>query len=294
MAETRATLTFDQSGVHVSADYTWNSGDLNTFPTQGNAKVYEAYVSTDLMGFASMSLGRQDLSFGSGMIIGSNNWGSSRWTTDGLNLNMNLGGFDINAGTMEMGAGAISQNTTYVNANGSFSGVSINALMVDNDGLASSGYDLGYTIMDGALSLNYSMNVHGNINALDGTAQDAELTVMGGSYQVFENMSVSASMREYAGEGDFLPANSPNTTTVLLDGSVIGGLEAGVLPHLTNGHESLSYGIDYTMGAISINYTMHTISNNTVVVLGEFAGKKSPSPAYSLILALTDIFSNTW
>ena len=39
-------------------------------------------VSTDVMGFGTLTVGRQDLSFGSGSLISSNDWGMNRLTTE--------------------------------------------------------------------------------------------------------------------------------------------------------------------------------------------------------------------
>ena len=51
------------------------------------------------MGFGTLTVGRQDLSFGSGGFISSNDWGMNRLTTDGISLSMDFGGFDISVGT---------------------------------------------------------------------------------------------------------------------------------------------------------------------------------------------------
>ena len=95
---------------------------------------------------------------------------------------------------------------------------------MDNDGVSSTGYDLGYSMMDGKLTLSYSMN----------DADGAELTVMGGSYNVMDNVTIHASMREYGGTGDFVAANSA------------WGLESGNLGHQANGTETTSYGGTYS------------------------------------------------
>ena len=246
-AITRSTVTLDMSGVHVSTDHVWG--------TEGYlaSSIYEAYVSTDVMGYGTLTLGRQDLSFGSGALISSNEWGYgvdengdlTRYTTDGANFAASFSGFDINAGTL----GGINQSSNYINAAGSFSGVSVNVLMIDNNDTKSHGYDFGYSMMDGALNLSYSMNDDG---------QGSEMTHMGASYQVFDNMSANASMRSYEGENTdatFSAANSAWND----------GLAAGVLPHLDNGTEVLSYGLTYNLGDIALSYTMHNLSEEGYV-----------------------------
>jgi hypothetical protein len=249
-ASSRITVGFDMSGVHVSSDYKATMGATGT--TQSNANVYEAYVSTDVMGYGTLTLGRQDLSFGSGALISSNEWGwGERYTTDGANFAANFSGFDINAGTLS----GINTSSNYINAAGSFSGVSVNVLMIDNNDVKSHGYDFGYSMMDGALNLSYSMNDDG---------QGSEMTHMGASYQVFDNMSAHASMRAYSGEPN--QDLTVNTFTAV-NSAWTDGLSAGVLPHFNNGAEILSYGINYDLGDISLSYTMHTVSDDENVNL---------------------------
>jgi hypothetical protein len=240
----RTTLTVDLSSIHVSADYysVWD----NVETTQGNANVYEAYASTDVMGFGTLTLGRQDLSFGSGALVGSNNWGPTRYTTDGLDFAASFSGIDINAGTMS----GINANSNYVNAGGSFAGVSVNLLMIDNKEVKSHGYDFGYSMMDGALTLSYSMNDDG---------LGSEMTEMGGSYNVFENMSINASMRSYEGDDTWHSFTAPNSAWSE-------GLYAGEVMHQDNGTEILSYGLTYNLGDIGISYTMHTLSEDDETV----------------------------
>jgi hypothetical protein len=188
---TRSTVTLDMSGVHVSGDYTWGTDGSSS------QSVYEAYVSTDVMGFGTLTLGRQDLSFGSGAFISSDEWGWSRYTTDGADFAAGFGGVDINVGTL----GGINTTSNYINASGTFSGISVNVLMIDNNDVKSHGYDFGYSMMGGDLNVSYSMNEDGSGN---------EMTHMGGSYRVMDNASVNVSMREYTGDegSTFSAANS--------------------------------------------------------------------------------------
>ena len=233
--DTRSTVTLDMSGVHISQDFSWDDAG-NTATT-----TYEAYYSTDVMGYGTLTMGRQDLSFGSGALIGSNNWGNTvRNTTDGMNFGMNMAGFDIDAGTLD----GISTGHTYVNLNGSFSGVSVNLLMVDNNDVKSSGYDFGYALMDGALALSYSMNDDG---------LGSEMTEMGASYSIFDNASINMSMRSY--EGD---VENQDFSAGMSAWDLIG---SGDLGHGGNGDEVLSYGLNYDLGNVALSYNMHTTSH---------------------------------
>ena len=232
---TRSTVTLDMSGVHISGDHFWNTDGTTS------QDLYEAYVSTDVMGFGTLTLGRQDLSFGSGVLISSGNWGANRYTTDGMDFSMSLGGININAGTM----GGINTDMNYINASGEFAGVSINALMIDDNDVKSNAYDLGYSMMNGDLNLSYTMADDGN---------NTEMTRIGVSYNVFENLSAHGHMTTYDGDSDpGTPFNAPNS-------AMSDGFAQGVMPHLTNGLEALSYGISYDLGDIAFSYTMHTVS----------------------------------
>ena len=233
--DTRSTVTLDMSGVHISQDFSWDETGATSTTT------YEAYYSTDVMGYGTLTMGRQDLSFGSGALVGSNNWGNSRHTTDGMNFGMNVAGFDIDAGTLD----GITTGHTYVNLSGSFSGVSVNLLMLDNNDVKSNGYDFGYALMDGDLSLSYSMNDDG---------LGSEMTEMGASYALFDNASINLSMRSYEGDVDGQAFSAPMSAWNLIG--------SGDLGHGVNGDEVLTYGLNYNLGSIGLSYNMHTTSND--------------------------------
>ena len=235
--------------INASSDLNY---DLGTAVTTNS--VYEAYVSTDLMGFATLTAGRQDLSFGSGALISSNSWGMDRYTNDGLSLTANLGGFDLNVGTM----GGLDMDNQYINASGSFAGADVNVLMLNNASDQSAhGYDLSYSMGD--FSLAASMN-----SDFDGD----EMTSYGVSYNVFENMSASYTMTSY--EGAF---NMDNT-------AMNGGWTNGVLGYQAAGSEVASIGISYDLGGVMLGYTMHTVTAED--------GTEAESSSMTLNYALTD------
>ena len=177
--EMRSTLTVDMSAVHISADYNWS-----TDGTMGSGDIYEAYVSTDVMGYGTLTMGRKDLSFGSGALISSNSWGMDRYTNDGIDFSANFSGFDINLGTI----GGINMDNNYINASGEFGGATFNVLMLSQGDNSAHGYDVGYSLMNGDLDLSVSMN-----SDYDGD----EMTTIGASYNVFENMTASVSRTTY-------------------------------------------------------------------------------------------------
>ena len=250
---TRSTVTLDMPGIHISGDHFMDYNPVDDYATSSQS-IYEAYVSTDVMGFGTLTLGRQDLSFGSGVLVSSSNWGWNRYTTDGVDFSMELSGIDVSAGTM----GGINTDVTYVNASGEFAGISIDATMIDADydGLEvkSNAYELGYSMMNGDLNLSYTMADDGN---------NTDMTRMGVSYNVFENLTAFGSMTTYDGEslpGTPFVAPYSSMSMFTIDGALVGGLADGVMPHLANGEEMMSYGISYDLGDIAFSYTMHNIS----------------------------------
>ena len=229
-----ATWGGDDWSVHTSSDVHYNVDGL----VGAGYDIYEAYASTDVMGFGTLTVGRQDLSFGSGALISSNDWGLNRLTTDGADFAANFGGFDIN-----VGAFGRDRDNNYINAGGEFSGVSFNVLMLNDGDASAHGYDFGYGLMGGDLNLMYSMNSDFSEN---------EMTMMGASYNVFENMSLSYTMTSYSEDnaGTFSSANS----------AMNGGWANGMLPYQAGGTDVTSIGLSYDLGGINLGYTMHTLN----------------------------------
>lgn len=232
-----ATWGGDDWSVHTSSDVHY---DVNNDGNVAGYDIYEAYASTDVMGFGTLTVGRQDLSFGSGALISSNDWGWNRLTTDGADFAANFGGFDIN-----VGAFGRDRNDNYMNAGGEFSGVSFNVLMLNNGDNSAHGYDFGYALMGGDLNLMYSMN---------SDYAENEMTMMGASYNVFDNMSVSYSMTNYSEDnsGTFTSANSAMNA---------GNFENGMLGFQGAGTDVTTIGLSYDLGGINLGYTMHTVSH---------------------------------
>jgi len=244
-------------GIHASSDLSYDvaTGEVSN-------SYYEAYVSTDVMGFGTLTIGRQDLSFGSGTLISSNDWNiTDRLTTSGADFSANFGGFDINVGTI--GGIDHENNENYMNASGEFGGATFNVLMMNEGETSAHGYDLGYSLMGGDLSLSYSMNSDYSEN---------EMTVMGASYQVFDNMSASYSMTSYEGtEGERFGSAYSNMNN--------GDWTNGTLGFQDNGSEVTAMGISYDLGGIDLGYTMYSISNGHT---------ESDATSISLGYSLTD------
>ena len=228
-AEQRVTVSADWGGIHASADLNYDvDGGIATH------SIYEAYASTDLMGFATLTAGRQDLNFGSGALLSSNDWGMDRYTNDGVSLSMNLGGFDLSIGTLD----GINQDNNYMNASGNFAGASVNILMMNNGDNSAHGYDISYSMGD--FSLSVSMNEDYNENTYNS---------YGVSYNVFENLT--ASVTQTSNEGGFTMDNT----------ALSGGWDNGNIGYLNSGDEDRAIGISYDLGDLTIGYTMHNITN---------------------------------
>ena len=227
-----------------------------------SSSVYEAYVSTDLMGFATLTAGKQDLSFGSGALISSNDWGMERYTNVGGDLALELGGFNINVGTLD----GVSQSNNYMNLGGSFAGADVNILMLNDGDNSAHGYDLSYTMGD--FSLAVSMNEDMN------EASYNSYTV---SYNVMDNLTASVS--QTSNEGGFSMDNTALSNQV--EGIAGENWTNGVIGYLNDGDEDRAIGISYNLGDISLGYTMHNIDN-------EAAGTETDASSMTLGYQLND------
>ncbi|MGY8987546.1 MAG: hypothetical protein ACKVG7_03205 [Flavobacteriales bacterium] len=228
-ATQRLTVGADWGGIHASYDVNY---DLNNGTATHD--VYEAYASTDLMGFGTLTVGRQDLSFGSGALISSNNWGMNRYTNDGVSLSMELASVNITAGTM----GGIDTDANYMNASTSLAGAEVNILMMNDGDNSAHGYDISYAMGD--FSMSVSMNADYSEN---------EYNSYGLSYQVFDNLSASVS--QTSNEGGFSMANT----------ALSGGWANGNIGYLGAGDEDRAMGISYDLGDITLGYTTHNVTN---------------------------------
>jgi hypothetical protein len=261
LVDQRATISTslggDNWGVHLSSDVNFTHQDgTNGMLTSG---VYEAYAKTNLFSFADLTIGRQAWDFGSGALIGSNQWAGVRTTRDGMLFDIKNDMVDLSLGYSLYNTGGDGEEDwtyTLVNASKSFGDITANALVIQqndgvNDELTATGIDLGYSAMGGALDLMLGANTV--------TMGDDEMDMMmiGATYSVSDNLSVRASQTTYGEKGFALMGTnmgySPNADSWLSHGN-LGYLEAN--------DENLSIGLDYSMGGIDISYTMHTITNS--------------------------------
>ena len=232
-------------GIHVSSDVNYMLGVTGNVLS---ANIYEAYASTDLMGYASMTAGRQALNYGSGALISSNDWATSRTTWDGLTFGLNLDMADITIGyashNSALTAGEDVGNM-HANIGGEFSGWNVNFLYMTQEGTgnddAATGIDISGNVAGAGLSASMNTDFGGN-----------EMRVIGLSYAVNDDMGVHASQTTYSDEGNFSMAGTN------MDGS---WMETGSIGYLDAGSEMLSYGLTYNMSGISLGATMHNVTN---------------------------------
>ena len=272
----RATLGYTVGGsdwsIHGSTVVNY---DLGMGQVAGLA-VYEAYASTDLMGYASLTAGRQALNYGSGMIVGSNEWGTDRNTRDAFTFDLDLDMADVTLGyASRMNGDSLTTGGTsmWLNASKSEGDWTANLLYVsgtstdadvDSDATTAMGLDLSYNMMGGDLALNVTYNTVSNDDV------DMDMNSIGATYNVNESMSISASQTTY-GEGGFATTNSNyglNGDMYATTGEYLGNYnswnENGNLGFLNPNDKNLSIGGDYNMGDFDLGVTMHTITNDVV------------------------------
>ena len=232
-------------GINVSANHNYDLG------TAGSSMSWnEAYATTDLMGYASVAVGRQALDYGSGSVMGSNDWGSNPNTHDGgvFSIANDMLGLDL--GMYKNNAGGVDDEGTtnyFVNASKSDGDWSMNLLYLSNeDESTAMGLDIGYAMMGGDLDLDISYNT------ASGWAgeEDEDMMSIGATYNVNDDMSVSATRTTY-GEGGFD-----------MDGSNVGGWAShGNMGYLGANDEDMAFGVSYAMGDFSLGLTMHNVTN---------------------------------
>ena len=253
----RVRLGLNFGGDAVSVHTSFNAGaTLGDFAgqTSMNFGVREAYASTDLMGYASVSAGRMALNIGSGRVIGDNDWTQGNGNTwDGFMFGINNDFADINFGyaaAMDSTAG-FDGSSMMVNMAKEMGDMSFNVLymttsvegMEDNTTMALEG---SYAMSNGAtLSFGHYTNDDGSEGGESG------LTSVGATYGVNDNISINAGYDMYDDNG-FYSA----------DGSFGGAdFQFGNALDYSNmdGCTDMNLGGSYTMGNISVGATMHMV-----------------------------------
>ncbi|MGY8989466.1 MAG: hypothetical protein ACKVJA_04340, partial [Flavobacteriales bacterium] len=110
----------------------------------------------------------------------------SRYTENGVSLSANLGGFDVDLGSL---AGVQYDNANYMNASGNFGGADINILMMNSGEQKAHGYDLSYAMNNFTISASMNSDYDGD-----------EMTSYGLTYNVTDDLSASFGRTSY-GDG---------------------------------------------------------------------------------------------
>ena len=257
-------------GVNVSSDVNYMLGS-----GEASMSIYEAYASTDLMGYASVTAGRQALNYGSGALMSSNDWSANRTTWDGFTFGLDLDMADVTLGyASRMNGDSLTNGGTsmWLNASKSEGDWTANLLYVsqtatmqdvDGDATTAMGLDLAYDMMGGDLTLNVTYNT------LSNDVIDMDMNSIGATYNVNESMSISASQTTYGEEGFAMSGsnygmngNMEDATTGEFLGNYNSWNENGNLGFLNPNDKNLSIGGAYNMGDFDLGVTMHTITND--------------------------------
>jgi hypothetical protein len=229
-------------GIHVSSDVNYTLGKNDA----ASMSIYEAYASTDLMGYATLTAGRQAINNGSGALMSSNDWGTNRTTWEGMQFGLNLDMADVTVGYhRENGGGTdeVSSGNTWVNIGGDFSGWNVNVLYMTDEGNddAATGIDISGEVAGAGVSASMNTDFEGD-----------EMRVIGLTYAVNDDMGVNVSQTVYGEDGGF------NMSGTNMDGS---WMATGNMGYLAGGDEMLSYGLTYNMAGIDLGATMHNVTS---------------------------------
>ena len=255
----RMGVSWGDETVSVNASFN-GYADLNNFDGQDAATfgIHEAYASTDVMGFATLSGGRMALEFGSGMVVGSNDWNNNGNTWDGLMVDINNDFADISFGMArydEDVAGAeYSDNFMLLNASKDMDAMSFDFTYLSasaDDGVEASTTAMG---LEGMYSLDMGADLHFGYytaTADDGTSEmDMGMTTVGASYEVMDGLTAHASYDMFDENGFWMP-----TSNVLGAGNGTGAfivLEEGT---------QMTFGADYNMGDFSFGLAMYNFES---------------------------------
>ena len=243
----------------VSANATFNA-DYNLGGGDATFGVHTATATTNLMSFASVTAGRMALNFGSGRIMGSNDWNNDGNTWDGFMFGINNDFADLHVGyasrSEEGGMTDFEGTTMMFNVSKDMGNMGFNLLYTSTErtGMAAMtapaeetamGLDATYAMDNGAvLSLGY-------YTADDG-AHEMDLTALGVSYAVNDDLSVHAGYDMYGEHGFYLASGS--------FGDMLGsGMEYSTFEDFEG--TDMSFGGSYSMGDFMIGATMHTVES---------------------------------
>jgi hypothetical protein len=258
----------DNWGVNVSTDVNYQLSDgSNDVATGLNATIHEAYASTNLMDFTTLTVGRRALEFGDGTIIGANNWGKRAFTRDGFTAGFEMS--DVNlmviGGTVdrgfEEGPNYLAGSYFGANATGSMSSISYDATYIsqtqsigtDESNLTALGVNAMFETMGATIT--------GSYNVLGGDLE-GDMMMAHVSYPVSDDLTIHGSLTQYGEDGFALPGSNTGINSSV-DNS---WLSHGNMGFLDANDQDLSIGGSYSMGEFSIGATIHMVSNEDFVM----------------------------
>jgi hypothetical protein len=290
--EQRVRTAVDFGGEAVSAHVELNSAAiLGAAANQDfSLSVREAYATTNVMDFASITAGRMALNFGSGRILGDNDFVQGNGNTwDGFLVGINaIDALDIHVGyastnnvaqtipvqnmmyadTLTNGYGgndvyiidetlsfpAYDATTMYLNAAGEFNGANINFLYVNTNREVKSieNTSMGLDVAYSTMGADLTMGYYTN----DENGTEMDLITLGASYGVNDALTVHAGYDMYGENGFYLETGS------------FGEKYGSGMEYNTFNYEGtdLSLGGSYTMGDFMVGATMHNIESEDATV----------------------------
>jgi len=260
--EQRVRTAVDFGGEKVSAHV-----EFNTAATLGkyaadelNFDVRQAYATTNVMDFASLTAGRMALDFGNGRIMGTRDWdqydlGS---TFDGFLVGINNDFADLHLGFATSKSDTNYDGTSmFINAGKDMDNMSFNLFyMSRQDDIigvdeTSMGLDASYA-MDNGINLTL-----GYYTIDDGTDSEMDLTSLGAHYQVNDGLAVHAGYDMYGENGFYSSTGS------------FGDMQgSGMIYSSFEGFEGtdMSFGGSYAMGDFMLGATMHNVTSEDEAV----------------------------
>lgn len=257
--EQRVRTAVDFGGEAVSAHVEFNSAaTLGSIAGEDfSLSVREAYATTDVMGFASVTAGRMALNFGSGRILGDNDWVQGNGNTwDGFLVGINNDFADLHVGyaATDM-TGAYDATTMYANVGKEMGAAAFNLLYVNSteDVTGAESTSMG---LDATYAMNNGINLSLGYYTSDDGDHEMDLTSLGVSYAVNDDLNVHAGYDMYGEHGFYLATGS--------FGDMYGsGMEYSTFEDFEG--TDMSIGGSYAMGDFMIGATMHTITSEDEV-----------------------------
>lgn len=243
----------DGWGIAVSGNA--NVDHLGTSPVTMNWN--EATMTADLMGFASVTIGRQALNYGSGALIGSNDWGQNPNTRDGGLFTFGLDMVDLDLGYYRNQADvedSEANDAYFINAAKGDGAWNANLFMYsDSDDNKAMGLDLGYSLMDGALDLAVSYNTASDD---DDATDDMDMMSLGATYNVNDDLSIGFSRAAYGDGGYSLDNTNMGTGTTESSWN-----SHGNMGYLNPKDVAMTLSLSYDMGDFSMSIGGTRVSN---------------------------------